>query len=297
MAVRAQPEPPDLHDNQSSLCPEIAVQRSARETFCISNSREHVVLQSGDHAFDHQVSRFYTSPESVVLEKLLLAKATIRHSRRNDSFWSKATELLSDLTGAQYAFISRRMDVDDDMNQTPLPPMGDPGSCLMGMSILYTDPKGDRQSWSNSKYLAYSSPCEHMRYNKVFLIPERMSEVVPNNQNQLPESPEGYLAVPLSSLAPGQGPSFGHFGVMWTQKGLDERLLSFSFLEMVLHSLEDVILQAFADQGLSTPMRSVMERVSFPSIVRQSSGKTPNSFKPFAPSLSHELRTPIQVSA
>jgi hypothetical protein len=275
-----QPEPPDVQAREPHVV-------TPRGTFCISNSRPTVVLQNGDSTFRDEVSRFYTNAECEALEKLLASKSMLRRTK-GEAFWNKATETLADLTGAQYAFISRRMDVDEE--NTPLPPMGDPGSCLMGMSILYIDKEGVKDFWANSKYMAYKSPCEHMRYNKVFLIPEKMSEVVPDNQNQLPEAPEGYLAVPLSSVAPGQGPSFGHFGVMYTQKGLDNRLLSYSFLEMLLHGLEDLILQAFEDQGLTMP-------VAMPTVDRKlvaRSDRVANSFKPFARSLSHELRTPMQ---
>jgi hypothetical protein len=269
--------------------PGISSRPCNRGTFCISNGGHDLILHEDDPSFTEEVARFYTSSESSTVEKLLYYKSALRKVK-GESFWNRATEALADLAGAQYAFISRRMDVDED--NAPLPALGDPGSCLMGMSILYIDSEGKKDFWTNSKYMAYKSPCAHMKYNKVLLIPERMSTVVPDNQNQLPEPPEGYLAVPLSSAAPGQEPSFGHFGVMWTQKDLDARSLSYSFIEMLLHGLEDLILQAFEDQGLTMPVQLAVER-SVPSIVRQKS-KVTNSFKPFARSLSHELRTPMQ---
>jgi signal transduction histidine kinase/AmiR/NasT family two-component response regulator len=269
-----------------------------RRTLCISNPppADHV-LQHGEPGFAEQVARFYTPEETAAADRLVDLKIQLE-TTTGDDFWTTATEGMAKITGAQYAFISKRMEFNEDDPNSSLPPLGEPDSCLLGLSIYYCGGDSDGFNAKRTKYIAYNSPCAHMKHNKVLLIPERLSEVVHDNPNGLPEQPEGYLAVPLST-AYSSPKVFGHFGVMWSEKGVAERSLSFPFMEMILHSLEDIIISQFFEQGLVMEANSVSEPL--PSVAQvpepakvYASFSTSSSLKPYARSLSHELRTPMQ---
>jgi hypothetical protein len=81
--------------------------------------------------------------------------------------------------------------------------------------------------------------------------------------------------------------------MIWSLEGASKRQLSWSFIEMFLHSLEDMILQrvlegrGFAKEPASP--RSVPARIIPLDAITAS-----QSLKPYARSLSHELRTPMQ---
>lgn len=135
-----------------------------------------------------------------------------------------------------------------------------------------------------------TSPCAHMKHDKVFVIPERMLEFIPNNPNPFPwKQSEAFIGVPLFH----RGKSFAHFGMIWSLEGASKRQLSWSFIEMFMHSLEDMILQRILEgRGFAkepAEPRSVPAR-----IVPLDAITASQSLKPYSRSLSHELRTPMQ---
>jgi hypothetical protein len=135
-----------------------------------------------------------------------------------------------------------------------------------------------------------TSPCAHMKHDKVFIIPERMLEFVPDSPNPLPwKQSEAFIGVPLFH----KGKSFAHFGMIWSLEGASKRQLSWSFIEMFMHSLEDMILQRILEgRGFAkepAAPRSVPTRIIPLDAITAS-----QSLKPYARSLSHELRTPMQ---
>jgi hypothetical protein len=175
-----------------------------------------------------------------------------------------------------------------------MPPLGEPGSCLLGTSIYYNDGLGNSHNSKDLKYTASGCPCSHMKHDKVFLIPEGLIHVIPNNPNALPDVPEAYLAVPLSAKDPETSKMnvFGHFGVMWNARGSKERTLSYPFLEMCLHSLEDLVSTGFQERGhFSTALKPTKP---LNPVIPHTAVSATQSLKPYARSLSHELRTPMQ---
>lgn len=134
------------------------------------------------------------------------------------------------------------------------------------------------------------SPCAHMKHDKVFVIPERMLEFAPNNPNAFPwKQSEAYIGVPLFH----KGKSFAHFGMIWSLEGASKRQLSWSFIEMFMHSLEDMILQRILEGGGFA--KEPAEPGSVPArIIPLDAITASQSLKPYARSLSHELRTPMQ---
>jgi len=268
-----------------------------RNSLCITCSAPDVVLQRGDAGFPEQVSRFFHTAENDVNEGLIRLKKRLR-TLHDDDFWSVATQGLGELVGAQYAFISKRMDEDEG---DPSPPFGEPGSCLLGISIYFNDGKGFQHISRDSRYVASGSPCAYMKHNKVLLIPENLSLIVTNNPNDLPAKPEAYLAVPLSNIPSGSSTEkvFGHFGIMWTAEGLAAKKLRYGHIENILHSLEDIIVSRFQEGGYLNQKAPMVNENPVPeqSLSISHAAKpiaAALSLKPYARSLSHELRTPMQ---
>lgn len=193
--------------------------------------------------------------------------------------------------GAQYAFVAKRVLYSDDDAAVEMPPLGEPGSCLMGLAFYFNDHNGRSKLVRDYKYKVYGCPCQWMRHNKVLVIPSGLSNLTPDNPNAsaLPIPPEGYLAVPLYHA----GQCFAHFGVMFTAEALENRKLGWGMMEMFLHTLEDQVCERIINgQG---------PRVGMPPesdvIPQQKATISPpgiSSMRPYARRLSHELRTPMQ---
>lgn len=168
-----------------------------------------------------------------------------------------------------------------------MPPIGEPGSCLLGVAFYWND--GDQMTnlardW---KYWAYGTPCTNMKHDKVFLIPNGLPKFVPNSPNPLPFPAEAYIGIPLFA----ERKCFGHFGMMWNHKGKQQLRLGWAYIEMLLHSLEDVILGRLLDgRGYERDE----SRAKTPKVIPTEAVTAAQSLKPYARSLSHELRTPMQ---
>jgi signal transduction histidine kinase/AmiR/NasT family two-component response regulator len=181
--------------------------------------------------------------------------------------------------------------VDDEDATVEMPPFGTPGSCLMSQAFYYNDGNGRSGNPLNVKYQVYGCPCEHMKHNKVLLIPERLGDVFPNNPNasMLVVPVDAYLGVPLFDR---DGRCFAHFGAMWSKEGVEKRTLSWAFLEMMLHALEDVLLSGFLEHR---HFASALKSAANPdAVIPHEAITAAQSLKPYARNLSHELRTPMQ---
>jgi hypothetical protein len=259
---------------------------TGRQTLAVSNPQPNgtIILTAGDAGFADEMSRYFRDREGAAVDELIALKRELRQTK-GDDFWSVATRGIASLLGSQYAFVSKR-------HSNPHLTLGEPGSCLTGMSIYFNDGEGSETEQQKTEYSANNSPCGYMRYDKVLLIPERLSEIIPNDPNNIhKKQPEAYLAVPLSIVDPESGRDrfFAHFGAMWTAQGLERRTVSFAFAELLLHGLSDLILDAFVSRGL------VCSKIPIsPKFASSSRKPTQKSLKPFAKNLSHELRTPMQ---
>ena len=260
-----------------------------RITLCLPNYKSGMVAHCGDDDFDKSVRQFFDPSESLANEQIIKLKTSLRVASTYD-FWSILMEGMTEIVGAQYGFVAKRILADDEDSAIEMPPLGEPGSCLMGLAFYYNDGHGQVGMFRDYKYLAYGAPCAHMRHDKVFLIPERLNTFVPVNVNNFPFLTEAYLGIPLFA----EGRCFAHFGLMWTEEGLQKSSLSWAFRELFLHSLEDLILerilegQGFAKAEPDPPVRRLGRVVSNKSVTAS------QSLKPYARSLSHELRTPMQ---
>ncbi|RMZ79188.1 hypothetical protein DV738_g3489, partial [Chaetothyriales sp. CBS 135597] len=260
-------------------------QRQERANLCLPSAEPGVALHARDPGFGSLLRHQYSAPESVAAEQLMRLKAEIRDAD-TDTFWLRLLEGMTNIAHAQYGFVTRRVEVDDDHGiSVELPPLGEEGSCLRCVALYCNDGLTRPRLHLDYKYHAWGSPCSYMKHDKVFLIPERMSEFITINQTSLPFAADAYLAVPLFV----RGKCFAHFGMMWTQDGLDARGLSWANTEMMLHSLEDLV----TDRLLSGYMPQLTPEPK-PNITSpQEAAITTPSLEPFAKSLSHELRTPM----
>lgn len=129
-----------------------------------------------------------------------------------------------------------------------------------------------------------------MKHDKVFIVPERLKEVVPDNPNRMPwDHSEAFIGVPLFA----EGKCFAHFGMMWSSEGASRRNLGWTYIEMFMHSLEDMIVQRILEgkgpqkdaEGLDSTVAKVIPLAAI---------TVSQSLQPYARSLSHELRTPMQ---
>ena len=267
-----------------------AIDPVTRDSVCFAQPRPYVETLPGTKGFQATLSRLYAPHENRALTELVKLKNQLRNAT-SEEFWMSITEGLARLTGAQVALVSRRILYDEHKLAVEMPPLGEPGSCLMASSIFFEDEAGHGETKRNWKHEAFQCPCAAMRHDKVFLIPERFGEYVTNSPNKLPQPMESYIGLPLFA----DGKCFAHFGVMWSPKASANRNLSWGFIETMLHSVEDMILQRLLDGDTflkhlpELPNGLERNRVIPHEVV--SAGQ---SLKPYARSLSHELRTPMQ---
>ena len=258
-----------------------------RRTICFPQPGTRNIMQNGDPMFQQELSRLYASAENNALESLVTLKAKLQQMP-TDEFWSEVTEGMSRILGAEMSFVMKRVLVDEQEAAIEMPPLGEPGSCMMAAAFHYCSRDGSRETMKQTKFAAYGCPCAYMRHDKVFVIPEKLSEFITDNPNKLPTPAEAYIAVPLFS----EGKNFAHFGALWSKEGAASRQLSWAFIEMMLHSLEDMLLQRLLEGSSfirSAPAQSEKQRV-----IPHDAVTIAQSLRPYAGSLSHELRTPMQ---
>ncbi|KAL8908765.1 MAG: hypothetical protein Q9207_000622 [Kuettlingeria erythrocarpa] len=262
------------------------VELMERATLCVSGPNPGVAAHRGDEGFREVVAENFDVAENNAVEELVQLKKRLREASTYD-FWSLLMEGMTEITGGQYGFVTKRILVDDQDTAVEMPPIGEPGSCLLGVAFYYNDGREFKDMHRDLKYLAYGAPCHHMKHDKVFLIPNKLQEFILNNPNNFPFPTDAYLGVPLFL----DGKCFGHFGMMWTKHGLAQKRLSWAYIEMLMHALEDVILERLeAGMGFSRGPEGEQRA----NIIPAEAVTAQQSLKPYARSLSHELRTPMQ---
>ncbi|OMP84937.1 Sensor kinase protein RcsC [Diplodia seriata] len=267
--------------------PEEPQNTTDRDSLCFACPEPDVVLHAGQPGFHDGLLHLYEPAESKAAEQLVKLKDRLRRTK-TEHFFEAVTEGLAQIFGAQYAFVSKRIVVDDENVAVEMPPIGEPGACLMGAAFYVSDGHDIQRKIKNFKYHAYSCPCAYMKHDKIFIIPERLNEFIPENPNVLAIPGEAYLGVPLCA----EGKCFAHFGVMWSPEGAANRRLRWSYMEMICHALEDMILDRLLEGKRFATVPVADLRPS--KVVPHEAVTVAQSLKPYARSLSHELRTPMQ---
>lgn len=257
-----------------------------RTTLCVASSTPGVVTHHGDSSFLADTRVHFSCHENNAAEQLMLLKARLAESG-NEDFWNILLEGIATITGSQYALVVKRILVDDQNSAVEMPELGEPGSCLMAVAVYYSDGAAIQGHIKDYKYTALAGPCSYMKHDKVFMIPDGLETFISNNPGGFAFPVESYLGLPLFS----NGKCFAHFAGMWSQAGLDNRKLSWGFIEMVMHSLEDMVTKRLVD-GQSFSASKITEKT--PLVIPNAAISAVQSLKPYARSLSHELRTPMQ---
>ncbi|KAK3677610.1 hypothetical protein LTR78_002460 [Recurvomyces mirabilis] len=258
-----------------------------RRSICFPEPGTQNVLHNGDSKFGHELGRLFASSENNALEALVALKARLR-GVSTENFWQEVTEGMSSILGAEMTLVIKRVLVDDQNAAVEMPPIGEPGSCIMAAAFHWCARDGTKTTMKESRFHAWGCPCAYMRHDKVFVIPEDLPKFITNNPNKLPTPADAYIAVPLFA----EGKCFAHFGAMWSKEAMMRRDLSWGFIEMLLHSLEDMILERFLE-GANFVKPAAMPRTRS-RIIPHDAVTLAQSLRPYAPSLSHELRTPMQ---
>lgn len=230
--------------------------------------------------------------QTAAIEHLVTLKRGLRTSD-TELFWKRLMEDITSLGKAQYGFVARRVHGGE-----PLPELGGRRPSLFGAVFYYNDGY-ENVGLERNRYFAGGNPLLHMDHERPCLIPENLKSLASFGDDQLPFAAEAYLAIPLFSA----GKCLAHLGLMWSPEGLRTRSLPWSFLEMILHSLEDMIVQRLLLDEVFPEHQGPAIHPTDHSFSPQGSqaAAAPNTFdftsqplKPYARSLSHELRTPMQ---
>ncbi|KAK4923210.1 hypothetical protein LTR66_016538, partial [Elasticomyces elasticus] len=227
--------------------------------------------------------------QTTAIEHLVALKHGLRISD-TELFWKRLMEDLTSITKAQYGFVARRVTGSD-----PLPELGGRRPTLFGSAFYYNDGY-QNVGLQRNRYFAGGNPLLHMDHERPCLIPENLSSLVSFGDDQLPFGADGYLAIPLFSA----GKCLAHLGLMWSKDGLRQRNLSWSFVELILHSLEDLIVQRLqtADMDMENMISPTTDTPNIhdphAAALHEPFDFTAQPLKPYARSLSHELRTPMQ---
>ena len=260
-----------------------------RQSLCMASPPAKVACHVGDQEFATQINRHYSSAESAAIEQLIRLKKALS-TADTETFWTTLMEGMTSICNAQYGFVSKRVLYDDHDSAVEMPPIGAVGSCLLGTAFYFNDGKSTKAMHRDYKYHAWDCPCSYMKHDKVFLIPKELPKIITNNPNTLPFPAEAYLGVPLFS----EQKCFAHFGMMWSDEGLSGRSLSWASVELILHALEDVILARLLAGNSFARTQETQASEKVEQVIPHEAVLTNQSLKPYARSLSHELRTPMQ---
>lgn len=260
-----------------------------RPNLCLPDFEGNSILHGRDAGFKDVLRKYFLSAESNASERLVELKSKLRNASTHD-FWGILMEEICDVTGSQCGFVAKRILVDDQDSAVEMPEYGEPGSCLMATAFYINNGDDVKEMHRDYRYHAFGTPCAHMKHDKVFIIPERLSEFCPSNPNPMPwKQSEAFIGLPLFS----EGKCFAHFGMIWSSEGAAKRNLGWNFIEMFLHSLEDMILQRILE-GRGFSKETAPPESASAKIIPLSAITASQSLKPYARSLSHELRTPMQ---
>ncbi|KAK6530047.1 hypothetical protein TWF694_003421 [Orbilia ellipsospora] len=263
-------------------------------SICIPSCDNKSIIHSGQPGFLEMMNKHYIPDELNARSQISNLKLKL-HSLQGEEFWKLLMTGMADITGSQYTFVAKRILKGDSKSAVEYPPLGEEGSCLMGLAYYVRNHDGQEALYKDIQYKGYKCPCAHMKHDKVLVIPDGLPKLFPDNPNSasLPIPAEAYLAIPLFT----DSKCYGHIGMMWSKVGLDRRPgLSWAFLELFMKSLEDLVTWRIlekpgnpSDSSATKPWNPFMGNV-----VLHEDVSPQQTIRPAARNLSHELRTPLQ---
>lgn len=251
---------------------------------CIAGSSPGQAFQHGDPEFEQVLAELYEKQEAKTLDSLVKLKRSAQESTQEE-FWRVIGEGVARIFDSQWGFVTKRVE-RDELTAEEMPPLGERGSCSTAVCWFYDNGTGSKGFGKNLLYHTWGNACSLMRHNKVVLVPEGYPDVFPSDPNAefMPVPFEAYIAVPLLTSEK----SIGHIGLIWDKEGIARRKLTWGFIEAGLHSIEDLVAQR-----LAASLEPEISRAASPTtgLMRSPSA---SSLRPYAQTLSHELRTPMQ---
>lgn len=125
-----------------------------RATLCLPDFQRDTILHGGDPGFDDAVQQYFSSPESNAAERLIVLKRKLAQADTQE-FWKLLMEEICDIMGSQCGFVAKRILVDDAHAAVEMPPLGEPGSCLMGVAFYLNNGRDVNQLYRDYRYHAY----------------------------------------------------------------------------------------------------------------------------------------------
>ncbi|EPS38522.1 hypothetical protein H072_7731 [Dactylellina haptotyla CBS 200.50] len=291
--------PPDRHNTtpamngSKSSAMDIDVPLDDPSSICIPACDNKSIIHSGQPGFLEMMNKHYLPDEMNARNQISSLKLRL-HSLQGELFWKLLMTGMADITGSQYTFVAKRVLKGDSKSAVEYPPLGEEGSCLMGLAYYVRNHDGQDVLYQDIQYKGYKCPCAHMKHDKVLVIPDSLQTLFPDNPNSasLPIPAEAYLAIPLFT----EGKCYGHIGMMWSKIGLDARPgLSWAFLELFMKSLEDLVTWRILEKpGNPSDSGTKPWNPFMGNVVLHDDVSPQQTIRPAARNLSHELRTPLQ---
>jgi hypothetical protein len=125
-----------------------------RATICLPDFSKQAVSHGGDDSFTSILQKYFDSSESNASERLVKLKEKLRDASTYD-FWGILMEEMCDIVGAQCGFVAKRILVDDENTAVEMPPLGEPGSCLLGVAFYLNNGADVKSMYRDYKYQAY----------------------------------------------------------------------------------------------------------------------------------------------
>lgn len=125
-----------------------------RATLCLPNFEKETVTHAGDDGFEDSVRRYLDLAENNATERLVTLKEKLRQASTHD-FWGLCMEELCDITGSQCGFVAKRILVDDHDTAVEMPPLGEAGSCLMGVAFYLNNGRDVNRLYRDYRYHAF----------------------------------------------------------------------------------------------------------------------------------------------
>ena len=257
--------------------------RLERTTLCLADPMLDSTIHQGDNGFQTSLHQHCSSAEDEAVERLVHLKNKLANAS-NSEFWTILVEGMAKVACAQYAYVSKSLK-HGTQAETIIDPISEPGHTMLAVAFYQDDGNQPRNIVRDRIYWTSGAPYSVMDHNKVFLVPKKLHELFPRSPNFFPSLADAYMGLPLFM----EGEHLGHFSIMWHENGLRDLQLSWPYVESLMHSLEDMIVDQLL-QAKGTNSRKIPES----SISSNEITKPSQSLRPFARNLSHELRTPMQ---
>jgi hypothetical protein len=125
-----------------------------RATLCLPDIERDAVTHYGDEGFDKVLRQYFKTAESNALERLVQLKIKLKDASTHD-FWGILMEEMCDIMNAQCGYVSKRILVDDENTAVEMPPLGEPGSCLLGVAFYLNNGTDVKNMHHDYRYHAY----------------------------------------------------------------------------------------------------------------------------------------------